>query len=86
MRTSGACIAALLLLAVGISAARQLQQENPVHVIDPWAPGRKCAFLCLLKTGLNIVKGLEGGGTRSGAATVPDTAVLVECHREIEGF
>ncbi len=47
MRTSGACIAALLLLAIGISAARQLQQGNAIHVIDPWAPGIKCAFLCL---------------------------------------
>ena len=44
MRTTGACIAALLLLVVGTSA---VHQENPVHVIDPWAPGIKCAFRCL---------------------------------------
>ncbi|CAL8466610.1 g6146 [Coccomyxa elongata] len=37
MRTSGAYIAALLLLAVGVAAGRQLQ-EDPVYVIDPWGP------------------------------------------------
>ncbi|EIE26335.1 hypothetical protein COCSUDRAFT_52307 [Coccomyxa subellipsoidea C-169] len=45
MKTACFCAVALLLLTVGASAGRELQQTtskgNPEHVIDPWAPNIK---------------------------------------------
>lgn len=48
MRIAAYGIATLILLALSFSAARQLDEANPVYVIDPWALGMKYAPYCLL--------------------------------------
>lgn len=49
MKVTGFLTVALLLFIVGISAGRQQQQGNPVHTIDPWAPGIQCVFSLRLR-------------------------------------
>ncbi|BDA41107.1 hypothetical protein COCOBI_01-7620 [Coccomyxa sp. Obi] len=85
MRNCGYWVATLLLLAVGISAARQLQLANPVYVIDPWALGMKYPPVKLAPN--TVVKFNWKGLGKHGVYRIPTGECPIEFkHKPSEGI